>query len=306
MIKQRLVARTSNAGTFVNGGRSLDAQFITQIQSLAVDNYSGRWLLVGQEGLLIPPYTIGWVGNLYSSKLSASIVLSTPTFQNAPNTSWVNIEGEVVVSFYDDALAPSPGYSIMPSWYQYMMVTPQYHAATFRTLGDGTNFQALLSIRNNSIVGSSTVIIGVRRISVTVDTTAALLTVAPIFRWAQKGGSLNGTLLGKANSSSGLLPNSNAVVEVRGATASDGGVATAIGGTFGNTNHRQGFADRMATAAGHKNSRPIILIDYPDYPTMIAPGFGTYTVTVESAAAADNAATNSYLVDITWEEYKLQ
>lgn len=308
MLKQRIANRTraTGGGSFIDGTTSINAQFSTQIESLTVDNYSGRWLRVTQEGLFIPPYTLGWVGNLYGSKLAIQVALSAPSFTNPLGSGWVNIEGEVVCSFYDEPLAPSNGYSIAPAWYPYLSAAPQYYATTFRTLGNGAVEQFLLSIQNNNVVNSATLIIGIRRVTITMDATVASLAVKPIFRIGQFLGSTGGTILGKLASMSGLGPTSDATVVVRGATASDGGAATPITGTIGNTTGRESFGSRMATVAGEAQSLTQIELWTPqDSPIMIAPGFGSYSVKVNAAAAADNPTTNHYLTEIMWEEYKL-
>jgi hypothetical protein len=301
MLKQRIVKNTTPA-LFGDG---IHATFSSQINGVTVDNYSGQWLRISQEGLFIPPYTLGWSSNLYSSKTAVDIILASPAtaLQLVVNTS----RGDVVVSFYDEVISPSAGYSIAPTWYQYLANSARYYACTWRTLGDGTTQQKIMSIQNGN-VATSTVIVGVRRVTVTIDQTAAALTVAPFFRLTENGGSLNGTILTKQRQAPGITPISNVAVEARGATASDGGIATALSADLGGlfNFYRQSFISRQATVAGFLGGTQRIELQSLDAPPlMILPTRAPFDVQLYANVAGDNPVTNFYLAEIEWEEYSL-
>jgi hypothetical protein len=299
-LKQRFVKNTAPS-LFGDG---IHATFITQIQGITVDNYSGQWLKISQEGLFIPPYTLGWTSNLYSSKTAVDIVSATPatTFQLTINTS----RGDVVVSFYDNFISPSGGYSIAPQWFSYLSNT-RYYAASFRTVGDATVKQKIMSLQNGN-ASTSTVLVGLRRCTVTVNHTVAALTVAPWLRLSNNGGSTGGTTLSKQAQAPVISPASNAAVLAKGATASDGGVATVLSADFGGVfnYYRQSFISREATVAGYIEGAQVIeLQSLNDPPIIIGQAVAPMDVVVYANVAGDNPATNHYLAEMEWEEYSL-
>lgn len=83
-------------------------QNATDVVSVAVDNYSGFWLFLTQEGFFIPPYTIGWIANVHPGTTNVPIQKKTPVTMAGSNT-----DAQIIVSLYDSLLQPSSGYQII-------------------------------------------------------------------------------------------------------------------------------------------------------------------------------------------------
>lgn len=120
-----------------------------------------------------------------------------------------------------------------------------YAASSFRTLGDTNPTQNIMSIENP--VGSVCVV-AVRNLNFMSETLVALLTIASQVKSSRSTNmpTVGTVLTGVKYQSS--FPASTAII--RGATASDGGGATAITATAGSTLWGQ-FLDRPATAVGN-------------------------------------------------------
>jgi hypothetical protein len=120
-----------------------------------------------------------------------------------------------------------------------------YGVSSFRTLGVAAGTQNLLTIENPA---SSLVNIAIRQMSVMSDSTVLLATVAQQIQLSRVTGGLptNGTVLTAVKYQT-AYSSPNAIV--RGGTASDGGVATAITATASSVIWQQ-FLDRPHTVVG--------------------------------------------------------
>jgi hypothetical protein len=175
-------------------------------------------------------------------------------------------------------------------------------ASSFRTLGNAATPQNLFSIEN---AAGSAVLLAVRRLTIQMDATVASIAVASQFKTGRPTGlPTGGTVLGKAPLFDTALTSSASVV-VRGATASDGGAATAITATGGVTGWHQ-FAMRMHTLVGQilMDDEPLIPALCDDEPVILRAG-EALLVQIVQAAAANNAATNHHVVNCMFEEFTL-
>jgi hypothetical protein len=174
-----------------------------------------------------------------------------------------------------------------------------FSVATFRTLGTAATPHTLFSLENTA---GSAVSVRVRRLLVQMDATAVLTTFMPLIKTSRVSGALpsGGTTLAK---SSFVTANASAAnVVARGATASDGGVATAITATPGTVAWQQ-YGMRLHTAVGQ-----VLAPDNNQLPALVE----TFTfslvagealmVQIVAAAGTSNPATNYYFVACTWEE----
>jgi hypothetical protein len=189
-------------------------------------------------------------------------------------------------------------------------VSPVYERVTlfdgmlagFRTLGTAAVPQNLFTIENGASAGA--LLVAVKRLSVEMDATAALLTVAPEFLVTRPTAlPTGGTPMTKGGQDTALT--SNAGVVIRSATASDGGAATAITATAGAARLWHQFQMRMATQVGQmlgddENLLPMLVEGDP----LILRASQALLVQVIGTAAS-NAATNHYVCKVAWEEYKL-
>ena len=171
--------------------------------------------------------------------------------------------------------------------------------SSFRTLGNATTPQNLFSIEN---AAGSTVLVGVRRLTIQMDATAALIAVASQFKTSRPTSlPTGGTALTKLTFDTTLT--TSASVVARGATASDAGAATVITATAGAVGWHQ-FAQRLHTAAGQ-----VILEDESLIPGLcetdpiVLRAGQALLVQIVQATAANNAATNHHVVNCSWEEY---
>jgi len=174
--------------------------------------------------------------------------------------------------------------------------------STFRTIGNAATPQNLLSIEN---AAGSGVLVAVRRMTIQMDATVASIAVASQFKTSRPTGlPTGGTVLGKAPLFDTALTSSASVV-ARGATASDGGVASAITAIGGVTGWHQ-FAMRMHTLVGQvlMDDEPLIPTLCDDEPVILRAG-EALLVQIVQAAAANNAATNHHVVNAMIEEFIL-
>jgi len=175
------------------------------------------------------------------------------------------------------------------------MAAGTYSAASFRTLGSAATPQNLLTIENTDAV----VQVRIRDISIQLDATAVLTAVMPLVKVSRATGvPSGGTVLSKAEFSTAAT--SDAQVVVRGATASDGGVATAITATAGTTLWQE-YQMRMHTVVGQVLSPPSRM------PTLLTKDLiltqnQAILIAVIAAVGTSNPATNHWSVCVTWDE----
>lgn len=175
-------------------------------------------------------------------------------------------------------------------------------AASFRTLGNATVLQNIFSLENTA---GSAVTVRVRRLLVQMDATAVLTTFMPLIKTARVTGALptGGTALAKGTFDTAQSSAANVVA--RGATASDGGAATAITATMG-TVHWQQYTMRMHTLVGQvlapdNNLLPGLVDQAGTYDFLLRAG-EALVVAVVAAATTSNPATNHYFVECVWDE----
>jgi hypothetical protein len=177
---------------------------------------------------------------------------------------------------------------------------------SWRTLGNAATLHNILTINNQS---GSGVTVRIRRMTVQLDATVALTAVMPQVKVSRTtvANPAGGTALAKATfAGSGA---SAAGVVVLGATASDGGVATAItttGVTIGAALWQQ-YCMRLHTAVGQvltpDNSLMPVLIDDPTLDPFVLPASPQgLIVQVIAAAGTSNPATNHWILNLVWEE----
>lgn len=171
-------------------------------------------------------------------------------------------------------------------------------ATSFRTAGLASTNHIVFSIENAS---GSTILLAVRRLSIQIDDTGVLTTVAPVVRtYRSSTASAAGTTLAKVQFDTSLT--SSASVVVRGATASDGGAASAItnGGTL--TPMWTQFKMRAATAVGQYlfDDEPMIPLLSADDPVILRAA-QALIVRMEQASVT----TAHYIVNCMFEEFTL-
>ena len=177
------------------------------------------------------------------------------------------------------------------------MAAGYYSAATFRILGSAATPHNLLTIENID----ATKLVYIRRLTVQLDATAVLVSVMPQVKLSRATAvPTGGTALNKAQFDTTASSNANTIV--RCATASDGGVATAITSTAGTTLWQQ-YTMRMHTVVGQVlgvdgNVAPSLV----DTQNLILRQNEAALVQVVSSAGTSNPATNFWLVNIVWEE----
>lgn len=182
------------------------------------------------------------------------------------------------------------------------LVSGRYAVATFRTLGNAASPQNLFTIENAS---GSPVLLALQRLEVSCTYTAVLTAVEPEAILSRSTAlPTGGTTL-----TQGLIDTTetaNAAIFCRGATASDGGVATAITATAGTFLQRQ-FLGRIHTAVGEVNSRvPVdMLVGAEDRKPLLLRSNQAILVQIVAAAAGSNLATNHYTVNAEFEVFTL-
>jgi hypothetical protein len=170
-----------------------------------------------------------------------------------------------------------------------------FSAASFRILGTAATPHNLLTIENTD----ATVQVRIRDITIQLDATAVLTAVMPLVKVSRATAvPTGGTTLSKAQFDTANA--SDAQIVVRGANASDGGVASAITSTAGTTIWQE-YQMRMHTVVGQVISPPSRL------PTILTKSLvlrqnEALLVAVISSAGASNPATNHWSVCVTWDE----
>lgn len=173
-------------------------------------------------------------------------------------------------------------------------------AATWRTLGSAAVPQNIFTMANTTGSGK---LVYLRGLWLFCDTTAALLTVTCQVDVSRTTAiPTGGTALDKGKLDT--LLSSHANVVLLAATASDGGVATAITATADVGYIARSFIARQATAVGQAQQPfPIPLV-----PEILLTRDGlilreNQAIVVQiTGTAASNAATNHYIVAAAWDE----
>lgn len=169
-------------------------------------------------------------------------------------------------------------------------------AGSFRTPGAAALLHNVFSIEN---AAGSTVLVRVTGLDVKMDATAVLAAVVPFVKPSRPTAlPTGGTALVKASLDTALT--TNASVVVRGATASDGGAATAITATQGAMFKAAG-SFRLHTAVGQVIVDGSSLLPF-GAPITLRAG-ESLLVVVDAAATTSNPATNHWQVGVAWEEY---
>jgi hypothetical protein len=172
-----------------------------------------------------------------------------------------------------------------------------YSACTFRTVGNAATAQNLLTIENRSPIS----IIYIKKISIVMDVTVALTAVNPLFKLNRTtdvpGG---GTILQKAQWDT--QQGSDSLITLRGATASDGGGATAIAATPAVPTIWQSFGTRIHTAVGQVLCQEFVLTPAFENDLLYIRNGEAMVVNIAAAVGTSNPATNHYVVNVFWEE----
>ncbi|MDQ3706621.1 MAG: hypothetical protein M3437_15655 [Chloroflexota bacterium] len=179
------------------------------------------------------------------------------------------------------------------------VVSAEVAVTSFRTIGAAALTQNLFSLEN---AAGSSLLVAVRRISVQLDATAVLTAVAPSIKVSRITTlPTGGTALGKVPFDSADA--SNASVVARGATASDGGAATAITATLGTPLWSQ-LTMRLHTAVGQvlMDDESVIPALSENTPVILRAG-QALLVQVVAAATTSNPNTNHWLINAMFEEY---
>lgn len=172
-----------------------------------------------------------------------------------------------------------------------------FSAASFRTLGSAATPHNLFTIENID----ATKLVTLRRLTVQLDATAVLVSVMPQVKLSRATAvPTGGTVIAKAQFDTGNASNANTIV--RGATASDGGVATAITSTAG-TSIWQQYCMRMHTVVGQvvapeNNVAPTLI----EVDGIILRQNQALLVQIVASAGASNPATNHWVANVVWEE----
>lgn len=168
--------------------------------------------------------------------------------------------------------------------------------ATFRTVGTAATPHNLFAVYNTSAS-----VVRLRRLVMQMDATALLVAVMPITRTSRiTVAPTGGTLLTKTLWDTNVT--SAAGVTVRGATASDGGVATAITATAGTVLWQQ-YGFRMHTVVGQVLGldNNVVSSISESFPVFLRVNEGLL-VQVVAAAGTSNPATNHWFVQAAWDE----
>ena len=174
-------------------------------------------------------------------------------------------------------------------------------AAIFRTLGNAAASQPIFTLENQA---GSPVSVRVRALVFDMDATGASTALASEFLLSRTVGLPSaGTVIQKTTLDTTLSSDSHVVL--RGATASDGGAATAITVTPAADVISRGFGFRMATSVGVANGASEQLVDLntsgPE--GLIVRANEAIVVRIVNPTAANNAATNHHTVVVSWEEF---
>lgn len=174
-------------------------------------------------------------------------------------------------------------------------------SSTFRTVGNAASPQNLFAISNGV---ASPVLVGIRRLSIQMDATAASTAVASVIKTSRPAALPTvGTVMTKGSFDTSLT--SDALVLLRGATASDGGAATAITGTAGTTFWQQ-LVMRLHTAVGQVLMDDESLIPgLSENDPFVLRADQSLLVQITNATPANNLATNHHILNVAWDEYTL-
>jgi hypothetical protein len=179
-----------------------------------------------------------------------------------------------------------------------MAITYYGAGASFRILGTAATPHTLFTIENTA---GSAVPVRIKRLICQLDATAVLVSVMPLVKTSRCAAiPTGGTVLAKGNFNTLLASAANVIL--RGANASDGGVASAITATAGDIIWQQ-YCMRMHTAVGQvlsidNNCIPNICDTTP----VILAANQALMVQVVASAGASNPATNHWFVQCMWEE----
>jgi hypothetical protein len=180
------------------------------------------------------------------------------------------------------------------------IISNRVAVTTPRTLGAAALTHNIFSLENTA---ASAVILAVRRVSIQLDATVALTTVAPTIKASRiTTMPTGGTQLTKILFDT-APPASPATVIARAATSADGAAATAITATAGTTLWSQ-LTMRLHTAVGQ------VLMDdasgipslCEDDPLILRPG-QALLLQVVATATGSNPATNHWVVNCMFEEF---
>lgn len=162
-----------------------------------------------------------------------------------------------------------------------------FRCAGFRTVGNAATTQNLLTV---GLPATSAWTCVIERVYLTMDATAVLIAVAPSAVLARTTAVPSaGTVLTPAPDDPNMpVPTA---LEIRGATASDGGAATAITATSSTVIARQSM-HRLHTAVGQVIGTVIELLPLRR-PIVLVPGAGLL-LSISAAAGTSNPATNHY------------
>jgi hypothetical protein len=169
--------------------------------------------------------------------------------------------------------------------------------ATFRTVGNAATTHNLFTIYNTD----ATVVVRLRRLVMQMDATAVLTAVMPLVKTTRiTVAPTGGTVLTKTLWDSTVT--SDADVVCRGATASDGGAATAITATVGTVLWQQ-YGFRLHTAVGQVLGldNNVVSSISETTPVFLRQNEGLL-VQVVAAAGTSNPATNQWFVQAAWDE----
>lgn len=170
-----------------------------------------------------------------------------------------------------------------------------FSAASFRILGTAATPHNLLTIENTD----ATVVVTIRDIMVQLDATAVLTAVMPLVKVSRATAvPTGGTTLTKAQFDTSNA--SDAQIIVRGANASDGGVATAITATASAALWQE-YQMRLHTAVGQVLSPPSRMPTLLDKSLVLRQN-EALLVQVVASAGTSNPATNHWSVCVTWDE----
>lgn len=173
-----------------------------------------------------------------------------------------------------------------------------FSSASFRTVGSAATPHSLFSIFNS---GTNRVV-RIRRLVMQMDATVVLTTFMPLAKTTRvTAAPTGGTVLTKARWDTGAT-DSHADITVRGATASDGGAATAITATATDILWQQ-YGMRMHTLVGQVlglDNNALSSIS-ESTPVFLRQNQGLL-VQVVSAAGSSNPATNHWFVQCAWDE----
>ena len=172
-----------------------------------------------------------------------------------------------------------------------------FSAASFRTLGTAATPHNLFTIENID----ATKLVTIRSVSVQMDATAVLVAVQPQIKISRATAvPTGGTALNKGQFDTGNASNANTIV--RGATASDGGVATAITSTAGTTLWQQ-YNMRMHTVVGQVLAfDSVVLPPLVDTQNLILRQNQALLIQIVASVGTSNPATNHWIANICWEE----